>query len=244
MRLLGRVSAIVPAIMVICMSAVLMSHAEIQDMRQKQDEAVEQLRKDTNKLRPTAENIVERASGYAPEPVYQANVRQYPNRRNNSHRFKSDFIALEFRSEQVTTNVLCLRGKRKKYWCQVKPEIEGAQIRQLRSYKKYDLHRLVAVAIYNGAEVREMSAAKAAKHAPELANHLWEVVADNSNGVNVHDLVWLYDAHVYSLGSLPNPLDVFLFKKTLNIQPFLDAKKVRDHSFFGRDEFASLLQQM
>lgn len=244
MKLLGRVSAFVPVLMIISMCVGLMSHAEIQDLSQKQNDAVKQLRKYARTLKPRAEFIVERASDYAPEPVYQAKVWQYPKRRSNAHKYKSDFITLEFQSEDVTTNMLCLKSNMQNYWCQVKPEIEGADIRQLRSYKKFDLERLVAIAFYNKNNVREMSAEKIAKLAPNLAKQLWMIEAEKKRNVNAQDLVFMYDAHVYSLGALKNPFDSFLFEKSVNLQPFIDAKKIRDRSFFGRDDFAALLRQI
>lgn len=244
MNTVEKINLFAPVILATLIAVASAVQAGNTEMKHVREQAVQHMSDFAKLVQPTAENIVNRASGFAPEVVYQANVLDLPKRVNNHRKYTSDFVAFSIRSGKAATDILCLKAANKVYWCQVRPNIEAAKSRPLRGYRKNDLTKLVILAMYNRYEVEPLNSSKLEELAPKLANDLKSVSLKPNTDVNVRDLIRLQAAYVYSLNSYKNPLQIFLFEPSVDIQPFLAVKKIRGERRFYRDSYKTILNML
>lgn len=241
MNRVAKISVFLPVVLLTLFAAASVVQAATTELKHEREEAVQQLGQFAKLVKPTAEKIVNNASNYAPEIVYQANVLDFPKRASNRRKYTSHFVAFSIRSEKAIADVLCLRAANKNYWCKIQPRIEAAKSRPVRGYRKNDLVRLVILAMHSRYEVEPLSPSKIEELAPQLASELNDIPRQSNIGVNVRGLTKLYAAYVYSLRSYKNPLQIYLFEPNVDIPLFLAVKNIRGHRRFYRVAYKTIL---
>lgn len=244
MNRVSKMSIFLPVVLLALFAATSVAQASNTELKHEREQAVQQLGQFAKLVKPTAERIVNNASNYAPEIVYQANVLHFPKRASNRRKHTSHFVAFSIRSEKAVADLLCLRAANKNYWCKIQPRIAAAKSRPIRGLRKNDLAKLVILAMHSRYEVEPLSSSKIEELAPQLASELKNIRRQSNIDMNVRGLTKLYAAYIYSLRSFENPLEIYLFEPSIDMPLFLAVKKIRGSRRFYRAAYKTILSQL